>query len=527
MNFARFIFGLVISLPMILHSSFANAGTPVFGRYVGTLRHDALGKEQLAKLDLITDRTEGNTLKLLAVLTLHFGDFRSKEYVTYHFDDVRYNLLTGTLVFAQADQDLTLVAEHFTGAELEARVRAGSVGPIGKLVLRSSGDAQPQLPIIEPIWGEYEGQCHTGGTILQLKTFRSTNAITGIGNPFSAMEISGRLGHPDPNYSTEVPVQYAVYSESSYEFFKGNLKLYGISGLPRTYECQVDGDVLHCNDGCTLHRTSKETSGTRYFSPSQVSEFFGAEALPTSGSTIEPGGALEGDYSGYVYHEYLGKFQAASMHLVTFQAPTGSGGDSSLNFSAAARLYFGGHDSGESLSYQFAERSLPLDARNFVLNRADADVNAIIQVQSIKNGIIKGVWYSRTFGRVGPFELRRNGLPELPAGAAMIEAMTGPYESEDWNLNIQVALGQSAINTQNPFYPLAFHGSLNASYSPYFAVSGGSFDFYTGRIAFNLRSGILAGEWESRQKLFLRPLWDTWRGMMPEHELLRYREIPK
>ncbi len=67
-------------------------------------------------------RTAGNELDLKAVLTLHFGDFRSGEYVSYHFDKVHYGLVTGVLTFDSADEDATIVTTRFAAGELVAKL---------------------------------------------------------------------------------------------------------------------------------------------------------------------------------------------------------------------------------------------------------------------------------------------------------------------------------------------------------------------------------------------------------------------
>src|SRR5207248_525111 len=82
--------------------------TALFGRYTGTLRNDKLQKEQLARLEFVTAEEGGFLTQLMAVLTLHFGDFTTGEYVTYHFDNVRFNAVTQQLVFDQPDQPITL-----------------------------------------------------------------------------------------------------------------------------------------------------------------------------------------------------------------------------------------------------------------------------------------------------------------------------------------------------------------------------------------------------------------------------------
>jgi MFS family permease len=70
---------------------------PVFGRYLGVLKHDRLNREQLVKLDFFLSKSTASNVNLKAILSLQFGGFETGEYVSYHFDDVQFQLITGAL----------------------------------------------------------------------------------------------------------------------------------------------------------------------------------------------------------------------------------------------------------------------------------------------------------------------------------------------------------------------------------------------------------------------------------------------
>jgi len=198
----RWVFLGAMILSTLVRAS--EAGGPVFGRYLGVLHHESLNREQLAKLDFILHRTSDQKLELKAILTLHFGDYESKEYVAYRFERVEYHPLTGLLYFEEPTGAITLKVTAFQApwVELEAEARALTTSSrIGKLRLRREGPAQPSLPLIEPVWGEYRGKCDGRVTYLQLKTYRSSGKQEEIGNPFSTYQIAGSLAQPDPNLS--------------------------------------------------------------------------------------------------------------------------------------------------------------------------------------------------------------------------------------------------------------------------------------------------------------------------------------
>jgi len=72
-----------------------------FERFIGVLRHEKIQRDQLAKLDFILARSDENKLEMSAILTLHFGDFESREYISYHFHKVHHFLIDQTFTFAQ------------------------------------------------------------------------------------------------------------------------------------------------------------------------------------------------------------------------------------------------------------------------------------------------------------------------------------------------------------------------------------------------------------------------------------------
>ncbi len=128
-----------------------------------------------------------------------------------------------------------------------------------------------------------------------------------------------------------------------------------------------------------------------------------------------------------------------------------------------------------------------------------------------------GEWYSIIFGKVGTFYFKKDGTVELPRDATVMKQVGGPFESEKVELKLNVRLGQSPINTENPFFPLLFGGYtyFKAGFSPRNQITGGSYDFYTGKIA------LEAGEWATTGvvedgKVNLRwPSVGLWTAMQP------------
>ncbi len=520
---------LLLALLVVARIGFAVDESPeasVGGRYVGVLRHDRLGKEQLAKLDLILARTSKNELEFAAVLTLQMGDFRSGEYVTYHYDSVRFNMLAGTLIFSQTDQPLSIGTMRLAAGELKGKVRSNWVGPVGEMRLRKDGSIKPELPLIEPLWGEYAGRCGRADQALQLYTYRSTADLSRMGHPFAAFEIRGQVGERLPKgclFSTggDRPCIMSHIKSGDYNFFREKLIL---AGTRNDLSCDVRPDGLSC-DGCFLRRVSSETAGVRALTPPTTAGVFTAPTTPE-------GGMLEdGEYEGYVHHDYLGVYQRARLEINTFQ--TGAAGEEGgLRVESTATVYFGDKDRGEAIHYRFEERAYPnpLVRQVILLRNPKQDTDAIVQITSIEKDVLRGFWHSVTFGRVGAFELRKRSLPTLPPGAEIMESVAGEYESTDWDMSLRRRHGTTPISTENPFFPNVFSGSiyLRQVEAPAKArITNGSYDFYTGRIGLERYSEqYFVGTRLSRRKLTLNAVPFNILVDLPKHEPMAFRLRP-
>ena len=474
-----------LSAAVVFSSLSAFAQTAQFGRYVGTLKHNRLGKEQLAKLDFVVSRNQGNEIDLKAVLTLHFGDFRSGEYISYHFDKVNYNLITGALSFDSAEEDATIVTSRFANGELVANLRSASGGQVGELSLKLNGTATPSVGLIEPLNGEYVGLCKEGdkeeNKVLQIHTLRSTGDSSRVGSPFAANEIRGQIGVINDFMCGDSHRTRACnrdnFNQGAYNFYKGELELIGqLTNL----DCKVDGNTLKCGNSCTLTRRSNEVQ-SRIFAPPQATPvFLKDEALANSTTESK---AIAGLYRGYVHNEFLDTYQPIEIDVATYQST--DGGESNLKVSAVATLYFGGVDDNESISYRFEPRDYPnpILRPQFVLSRLEDDVDAFLKVTSLGNGTIKGEWFSLLFGRVGAFEASKDGSIKIAPNAKSLKPIGANYKFDDFKLSLKIFQGTAPPNTENPFYPLQIGGNMWFTGTAKTSISGGSYDFYTGRLS--------------------------------------------
>jgi len=552
-SFAAFCFLHIFLTSLSANPAADKDNQVVFGRYSGVLHHERLKKDQLATLDLIASRNDGNSLSLVAVLKLHFGDYASAEYISYHFDKVNYQFLTGQLTFEQADQAVSVFPLKFDAntGEFVGKVRAmWSPDDVGELELSRDRTVTPKYPLMQPIWGEYRGVCKRRETILQLYTFRATGTISPAGNPFGDYEVRGQLGERDRGETGTTGGQvfgWDSVSGATYDFYNDDLRVTSY----RSFQCSVQPDGLNCND-CSLKRVSYETKGslnrgmfpfakikegatlpTFYEQPPKAAPAF----LPPPSSTLT-NKEFGGGYVGYIHHEYLDRYQLASLNLGVIQ--TGKAGADNVQVSARAVVYFGDMKKGDSIAYPFELQPLSAFLASpalVVFKNTPMDVDAIMQITSVADGVFRGVWYSQIFGRVGTFEFRKNGLPKLPENAKFMEQVGDTsYEGKDWNLNLVVRNAGAPLNNDNPFAPNIFQGGqfyLRDLEAPARSlIAAGSYDFYTGRFGLERRKengmgvNMIIGQRLSRDWMWMNL---TQQGMMlkfQSHEPRMFRRIP-
>ncbi len=470
-----------VGLFCAVSGAYAEEREGLFGRWTGVLQHETLDREQLVRLDFVTVKRTPAEWRLIGLMTVHFGDFRSSEYITYHFDSITYNLVTGALVFDQLDQDVTFVVERFTGESLEGVVRSATSGEIGRVSLHKDAPVRHSRPLISSLWGEYRGSCGGVGTRLQIQTFRSTADTTKLGNPFGAYEVQAQYAEDRPTScmgDASSCVKW-VFHQGAYDYFRGELSLVGMA---KTLTCRVLDDRLTCGD-CVLARDGGQEYDEEHVFPRGLPTW---KVEPVRPLSVEEA-RIQGDYVGWVHHEYLDQYQPARLSLVTYQGASGER-NSVLKVSAVGMLGFGSLSGGETISYRFKEASLGILSTQTLLENLENDVDAIVKIDSIKNGEIRGTWHSLLFGRVGTFLLSKRGVA-LPEGARPIEAVSGFYRGPRWVMNLSVVRESSPWNTQNPFFPLNLRGVVRLpEVTPNLAIESGTYDFYTGRISMRFSS---------------------------------------
>jgi hypothetical protein len=497
---------------------------PTFGRYVGVLKHLKTENDQVAKIDFIMTHENGSELRLKAVMSLYFGDFSSNEYITYHFDDVKFNVLTGTMVFDQPDQGVTLKSITFKSGKLVAKVISTIAGVVGEVHLEKDGTSAPSRPLVPKVMGEYYGTCDEIETTLMLSTYRTTEDTVRVGNPFGAYKIRGSISDRS-TYDCGADGTRCVTDnvlDGSYDFYTGSLNLFG---KKLQYKCVVNGFDVDCGR-CKFKRVESIDPSKDTLEPI-LSKNLLVSTVSEPGAKSKLSG-ISGEYRGYLHHERLNQYQAGAIDIVTYQNP--NNGNQVFTMSANARLYFGNHNSEESLTYKFNPRPFNILSPVFVFERMEADVDAILQVVSIKNGVVKGVWYSIQFGRVGTFSFSKNDVSNDPIPSNLIKPLSGIYEANGMELFLDTRIGVTPVNSLNPYFPMTLGGFLKSSpdLAPNIQITGGSYDFYTGKLGIKTarESQVIVGvrEQETRSLRLRKPSDDIMR-VEQEFEPIQFQSI--
>ena len=487
----------------ILLVFFLLANSPAFSlptiRYTGVLRHHSIKKDQYVTLDLVANPQSEVESSWLGLLKFYFGDLQSREYISFHFDTA--HLHGDWLVFDQINQEVSVSFPKFSEEELIGTLRTSFTTDHPDLILRKDGNVPLQYPLIDALWGEYDGVCGGKKEKLQLYTYRSIQETTKTGHPFSDYEIVGELGVENPRQCTETG--YCIrnlFFSGAYNFYTQNLDLFGRYANSR---CNITESGIKCGD-CEYKKTSGEDASVHPQKPGNKPEF----PRKSQGRKIDPK-KLEGAYFGYVYHEILNEYQAADLDFFVVPPKTDGG---PVGLSSLFRIYFGDFKSQEALTYRYDPVFLSETANRFVLAKPTLteinEMDAVLEITSADEEHIEGVWYSLLFGRIGDFYFRKSKPPELSADKIKVGSLTGEYTFQNLLLNVGIAAEKIPSNLENPFSPLNFVGRMfhTEALWPARDFRGGSYDFYTGRIALFLdqKDRYLIGNRETSTSIELR-----------------------
>ena len=462
-------------------------------RYIG-FAQSAPGANKIATiLDLVKIKTYPNSTKYAGVLRLTLGGFSGREYTSLYFSEISFDHRTKDLKFLGGPEGITISPQIFSPQILRANVSSSSDKSNLALDMKSELDTSvatlnaeifPQSPIMRPITGNYSDNCPGQMTTLQIEASKWRKPAGG--GLFSDIRLIGRSGKPDEELCGKN--QVCVKESFSSGAINPAASKVTLSNATFTRGCTTNGQQLIC-DGCVttydpISPHASIDSAVTYTSHKRPDHL----PIPQT-DDANPGLPPIGEYYGFLHHEQTNSFQLVALDLRTAQqmraattlVPTGN------RIEAIGTVYFGEGDSNEFITYHFKPVSWNQQIKTPLV--LDGDSEALIVLDSVRNGRLSGIWYGKTYGRVGTVELQIGTVPPLPAGTHLIEKVSGHYKGKDSEFEVITTANLS--EEADDFYPLKVVGWARdpEEKSRRRNIVDGSFDFYTNSYAFRLDDG--------------------------------------
>ncbi len=517
------------------------------GRYVGWLEIDGVTRKFGVIFD--TYAVQPNDLtefpRQNAVLKVGLGGLVSHEYQGQVYENIRYDFGNGVLSLDSPDNDVVLTGTviNSPSTAIDGDVFVRSAGVSGKIHLDfqesdepgepggGSGGTLPPDQYVPELTGQYRGQCDGGGrALVQIETGRGLGAGSdGERHGLYSYSIQGRLGTQDDLVCGSGRwCAKRNYENGSYDFFLKRLLLETSNGSD---ECDVTDTGLDCRvhltidavDHCVLRRdplpVAPAAFATRSFSLKTTAAQRAKLPDPNPPGNLELITALRGNFIGNLHHEATDRYQVLRLNVSASSSTNNPHNENLVYVTTSAMLHFG---PGTQLSrdfwpQSFEPRSFYL-APGFTLESANSD--AFLQIQEWDAGYVRGVWFSHQFGRVGTFELvKGSALPEVSAVARFVPPAAGEFigprgasnwDENAWWFSLLMPIQQPRVDDATA--SLKGEYQLTSGIIPRRAIEKGSYDFYTGALAWITSQGnIITGTVKDERTLNLFwsgvPLW--------------------
>lgn len=488
------------------------------GRYIGWIVL-APQKEKIAVVaDVFMESPEDFTQfpRLNVSFRLNLGGYQTHEYINETFHDLKYDFDNGALTFDEEGNNLlmtTKLVSEGSRTKIMGDVFIRSVASYGKLELWEESDepgddfslfkkganftrneSSPFLTLLE---GQYEGQCNSNEAILQIQTVRGLKTENITGGLEQDYGISARLAFKNhPNCGTLSKDQWCAmqfYRNGSFNFFAGKLGFQSENGADL---CTKNGSELSCElhankEVQRCHFKKQSTPKTPHFytrgfflKPNPEQKKILPDPKPPSNTDLAS--ALRGRFYGYLHNESNNTYMPVRLDVVSFSSTENPHNPNQMMISATASFFLGKDFSGAFTVQYFDPRSFYLRP-GFMLSGAKAD--SIFQIASWKSGYISGIWLSKSFGKVGSFELLKDEMPSLPTSAMAMQTFAGDFIQDLNGIKRWVRFQFPTQADQNNSHTIPFTGSYQSilGNSPVRLIEEGAFDPFTGKFGWMIK----------------------------------------
>lgn len=159
--------------------------------------------------------------------------------------------------------------------------------------------------------------------------------------------------------------------------------------------------------------------------------------------------SVAGLYRTTLHHEGTKLYQFANITLRTTNP------DGQVKISANVRVFFGGWNSTEYLTYDYPDVAFNFLTRELNITKEENDISLIGKLK--EGGLIEGEWFSSQNGKVGKFTAYKNTVPTPPENGVLVKALSGHYRGTIKNTNPDSNLPElvtmSFVSTQQPNTP--------------------------------------------------------------------------
>ena len=439
-----------------------------YGKYFGTIQMDGQPEAIAVSLDAFVAQVRDPTVypALEVIVRANLGGFFSNEYVSYNFYDPGFNFEQGILSLNDPENDLTgslKISNTDSATILEGPIVHRLTNTKGRLkVAMSLEEGTPAFdlkdspaPLVTILNGEYSGTCGKDKALLQIETARGLGA-NAPGNAMKGYSLTGRLGFtngPLCEGGTKNFCGLYPYSTGTYSPFANRLTMQGPLG---TLDCKKRGDRLECKafgydkkGSCTLNRAPRRITPPEQF-PSTVFLETSREDMTPLPAPLPPDNeeltsALNGDFYGFLHFENRDVYQLLELNVLASTSTENQHVPNQVIVNPTMFLRLGDSwDASPALTLVFPQRIFGLN-QGFAFQSERNDYYAVIG--DWKAGYVSGVMYSRSYGRVGTFELQKGKKPAIPAGVKFIPNplgdYRGPYDGPRdlkniWSLSVDV-----------------------------------------------------------------------------------------
>ncbi len=443
------------------------------GTYIGYIAMDGETARIPAVLDVVPIGPQAsgrfvvsgsNTTQ--AILRTSLGGFRSSEYVAqsyliFHHKDL---ILDGVKKDNGPDTSFVNAEISDDGSFLRAQVRTVFGGPGKGVVKMLFQDGTPQAesdaialfeerPYIPLITGDYYGKCNGAKHMLQLEASRRYLGEEPPSTPLFGYVIGGRWGVPPPYkrvlYALEDNAPYtqrASFDDVSINFYKQTLRIPSLKT-----SCKMERKYLICRGDCEFEKNEHPDSVSHllYSKGWKRAQSKKEYIAPPSGKDLTIPfleSEVEGDYVGYLHLEDADTYErlhfTVSMNHTT--AASAFAGKPYIGISGSVFVCAGPMSHSAFVPFRFEHAMLPTTAiQDMIL---DGQKDPIIRIAKWTQEGLIGTWYSRSYGRIGKFSLKKAAadadLPDLPALNAQLEGefrMEKAPKHHEFFLNIAVS----------------------------------------------------------------------------------------